>query len=564
MKTKKLLQSLEGMLETHIARKHNKSTQRGKPYGVVYTRVSSQEQAENNSSLETQLKLCADCAKRKELSVKKYFGGTYESAKTDERKEFQEMLSYVRKDKDISCIIVYNYDRFSRTGPLAAMLSSELAKIGIRIISATQELDSFTPSGKFQENLFHLFNNYDNQQRASRTSTNTREVMLKGYWPYLAPLGYQNLKPKHRACDHHFIITDEGKWLKRAFQWKAEGLLTNKEIIDKLSARGVRLTEKNFRWIISNPFYVGYVTGKLVDGKLVQGKHPPLIDLQTFLIANNLLNTEPTAGIAKTHRIEELPLKIFAKDEVSACPLTGYIKKGHWYYKTRNSSGKVNVSAIRLNEHFKKLLNQFEFKNLYKEKLKKALSRKLTERLKNAITDNVQLKKRLTELENLLEGIEERYVVGELKVEMYEKYSAKYQVEIGKIRQELTTCSFDSSNLNLIVEKGLKIAQNLGQLWVLGDFSAKQKLQYLVFPRGILYNKEKDTVRTEKINILFAGIPLLTRVSEKNKKGNFEKNCLKSWSVPEIGIEPIHSCERQILSLLRLPIPPPGLLVKKK
>ena len=28
--------------------------------------------------------------------------------------------------------------------------------------------------------------------------------------------------------------------------------------------------------------------------------------------------------------------------------------------------------------------------------------------------------------------------------------------------------------------------------------------------------------------------------------------------VPEIGIEPIRSCERQILSLLRLPVPPPG------
>ena len=44
-----------------------------------------------------------------------------------------------------------------------------------------------------------------------------------------------------------------------------------------------------------------------------------------------------------------------------------------------------------------------------------------------------------------------------------------------------------------------------------------------------------------------------------NKKGNPEKNCLKSNSVPETGIEPAHPCERQILSLLRLPIPPPGL-----
>ena len=31
-------------------------------------------------------------------------------------------------------------------------------------------------------------------------------------------------------------------------------------------------------------------------------------------------------------------------------------------------------------------------------------------------------------------------------------------------------------------------------------------------------------------------------------------------SVPGTGIEPAHPCERQILSLLRLPIPPSGLI----
>lgn len=30
------------------------------------------------------------------------------------------------------------------------------------------------------------------------------------------------------------------------------------------------------------------------------------------------------------------------------------------------------------------------------------------------------------------------------------------------------------------------------------------------------------------------------------------------FDVPGTGIEPAHPCERQILSLLRLPIPPPG------
>ncbi len=34
------------------------------------------------------------------------------------------------------------------------------------------------------------------------------------------------------------------------------------------------------------------------------------------------------------------------------------------------------------------------------------------------------------------------------------------------------------------------------------------------------------------------------------------------FSVPGTGIEPAHPCERQILSLLRLPIPPPGPLLE--
>ena len=294
--------ALEALLQQSTLKQYSKKTRRSKRFAVAYTRVSSREQAENNSSLTTQFKLCEEYALREVIVIKQFFGGTFESAKTDGRTEFQKMLSYVKKDNDIAFIIVYNYDRFSRTGPAAAQLSTELASIGVTIKSVTQDIDSSTPTGKFQENLFHMFNNYDNQQRSSRKKINTREIMLKGYWCYQTPLGYENLKPKQRACDHQYVITEEGKWLKKAFRWKAEGILTNKEIIERLTPSGLRLTEKNFRWIISNSFYTGHVTGRLVDGKLIKGHHPALIDLETFLKANNILNAEPTVGIAKTHR----------------------------------------------------------------------------------------------------------------------------------------------------------------------------------------------------------------------------------------------------------------------
>ena len=45
---------------------------------IIYTRVSTKEQADNNTSLETQKRYCENYAKTNGLRVVSYFGGTYE------------------------------------------------------------------------------------------------------------------------------------------------------------------------------------------------------------------------------------------------------------------------------------------------------------------------------------------------------------------------------------------------------------------------------------------------------------------------------------------------------
>ena len=46
----------------------------------------------------------------------------------------------------------------------------------------------------------------------------------------------------------------------------------------------------------------------------------------------------------------------------------------------------------------------------------------------------------------------------------------------------------------------------------------------------------------------------------ETERGGRSCSVSRSVFVPETGIEPAHPCGRQILSLLRLPIPPPGLV----
>ncbi|UPT68607.1 MAG: recombinase family protein [Sphingobacteriales bacterium JAD_PAG50586_3] len=72
---------------------------KGTIYGVIYTRVSSKDQFDKNGSLETQLKMCNNLAQNYHVEVLEAFGGTYESAKTEERKEFQRMMKFINSSK---------------------------------------------------------------------------------------------------------------------------------------------------------------------------------------------------------------------------------------------------------------------------------------------------------------------------------------------------------------------------------------------------------------------------------------------------------------------------------
>lgn len=105
------------------------------------------------------------------------------------------MLTFAKRNKDVSYIIVYSYDRFSRTGANGAYISEQLKKQGIVTLSATQEVDVESASGSFQQNLYYLFSQFDNELRRDKSVTGMREKLRNGYWIGPVPVGYTNLNP---------------------------------------------------------------------------------------------------------------------------------------------------------------------------------------------------------------------------------------------------------------------------------------------------------------------------------------------------------------------------------
>ena len=507
--------------------------------GVIYTRVSTKEQAENNASLETQKKYCLEFANRKNIEVIEYFGGTYESAKSDERKHFQKMLSFVKRKKDISYIIVYSYDRFSRTGANGAYISEQLKKVGIVTMSATQEVDSMTAAGSFQQNLYYLFSQFDNELRKDKSVTGMREKLRKGYWIGTIPFGYTNLNPgKGKVQD--IVIDDEGKILRNAFIWKANEGITHNEISEKLAIKGLDISAKKLSDYFRNPFYCGLVVSSHVPGEVIEGKHEGLVSKEIFLKVHKLLNKRGY-GEKNNADCKELPLKQFVKSSDCGTPYTGYLvrKKGLYYYKNNRVGAKENKSAKIMHEKFSELLKNYQISDKkYIAPMKEVMYHTFKSQHEAKIQETAVQQKQTLELSTKLERLEERYVFEEISQTQYEKFKQRLESEKLKIEENLYNDGFNLSNLEKAIDLSLKYSLKLSDLWGSGDLEVKRSIQNMVFPEGILYDFKNGNYRTLRTNSIFDLIPLFSSDLNGKKKGTNSKNMSLSRSVPGAGVEP--------------------------
>ena len=504
---------------------------------IIYTRVSTKEQADTNTSLGTQKKYCENYAKSNGYEVVGYFGGTHESAKSDDRKEFKRMLKYVRQSGNVGYIIVYSYDRFSRTGSSAAQISHDLFKQGIQVKAVTQEVDTTSAAGKFQQNLFFMFSQFDNELRKDKTITAMSDLVRKGYWLWAPPLGYVNNKKYHKAVEWDIAINQTGEQLKKAFKWKVEKKYSNVEIVNKLQLLGVKINERRLGELFKNPFYCGILITKMLPGEVILGNHKPLVSKEDFLKINSEESAHP-----KTHKTDNinLPLKQFIYCETCKKPLTGYLvkKKNLHYYKCRTKGCGCNKSANKIHQDFSKMLDGFQVDPKYNDTIKEVMLYTYDNLTKELRTEEAQLKKQLKEVNEKIDAIEERFAVGEIDTEIYQKFKSKYTANQKQISTTLSQSAISSSNLKKAIDAALNLSTNISKIWTSGDLQQKKRIQRLVFPSGIGYDKQNDAVRTLKTNSLFSLISIAQRELLKTKNGKSIQMNQFSVRVSPEGFEP--------------------------
>ena len=158
---------------------------------VIYVRVSTKEQTEN-LSLPTQLRACEEYCRRQGYEILERFHEEGESAKTTDRSQLQNLLTYCRLNKGrVHFVVVFNLTRFARDKYDHFALRSHLQSLGISLRSATEPIDD-TSTGKLMEGVLAAFAQFDNDCRSDRTRAGMKAALELGRWVFLAPIGYLN------------------------------------------------------------------------------------------------------------------------------------------------------------------------------------------------------------------------------------------------------------------------------------------------------------------------------------------------------------------------------------
>lgn len=488
---------------------------------VIYTRVSSREQALNNNSLETQLEQCSIHAERQEYNVCKIFGGTYESAKTDERIEFERMLKYVRKSKEkISTIVVWNFDRFSRSGANAIYLADQLRKQDISIESVTQPTDTFSPGGQLQQNIYFSFSQYENDLRRKRMEIGRIASLRKGNWVQQPPIGYDRVV---RNGQKSLVINEDGEKIRLMFRLSSEGW-TQLKIAEKIRSLGIEKMSRNWVGkILKNPFYAGMIRHKSIPGEVLQGNHEPIVSKKLFLRVNDLMSQKHPNGIKRNPKgMIETPLRHFARCHKCGQYLTSTktewknkrLKNGqkvrykyknpYFYYKCPTKGCKVNITASKVNEQFVQLLDKVKLDQEIIPLAKKQLAATFEEMNASNRALVKSLKKQLRKLKEDIASTKKKVFKGEMPTDIYEEFMPGLLAEQKTLEVEIEKAQNEISNPRKFIDKGIKIGSQLPKLYASGDLQTKLTLQKLVFPDEIYFERESPCFRTPRINSIFA------------------------------------------------------------
>ncbi len=370
---------------------------------VIYARYSSHNQTEQ--SIEGQLKVCYEYAKKNKLTVINEYIDRATTGTSDNREQFQKMLKD-SEQKQFQGVLLYQLDRFARNRIESAINENTLNKNGVEIISAKENL-SKDPSGKLLKGVIESVNEYYSNELSVKVKRGMDLNADKCYYNGgIVPLGLKlevvevmNGPFGKKIKKKRFVIDEE----KAPIVQKIFNMYVNDhtmtDIIKYLNkqqiktAQGKEFNKNSIRLIITNKKYIGIYAYK---GKEIKGAIPNIIEEDVFYKAQEKLEKNKHAPARKRAKAQYLlTTKLFCgncKEMMVGVSGTSGNGNLHTYYGCK---GSWQHKCTRKN------ISKDYLENLVIEKAREILTDENIEILANGVFEYLKKQEDKTDLKRL-------------------------------------------------------------------------------------------------------------------------------------------------------------------
>ena len=482
---------------------------------VILARVSSNEQ-EYGKSLGAQYELGLQYAQRKGLEViQKY--RIVESSTKGKRREFNEMIAFVKRQKEPIAIISHTVDRFQRRFDESVELLPLVknGKIELHFVSTGLVIHKDSPSTDLMMWDFNVVGARAYiLQLAENTKRGLNKKIADGEWPTKAPIGYSNyIDGKYRKIK---VDTERAPFVKQAFELYATGLYSVEEVWRKLKQMGLKNTKgklidrNSVHKMLQNPFYYGEMN---IKGKLIPHIYPPLIDRGLFERCETV-----RTGFNKT------PFKYGGKEFVfkgllrcGSCGnrITSYIKikpsgKQYIYLRCSKHSHENTCTAVQVQEKMaladiEQALNRITITN----EIAAEIARHLTDYNKGQVSAKIQTvrnaDREIKAVTDKINKLVDLRLSDTLSEEIFKQKLTDLQDEQSRLKLLKEQNTVDETEFNVSLEEVLNLAQNAVEVFKSSPVSQKREILSCVFAPLFLKGKNLEIIYKKPFDLLVKG-----------------------------------------------------------
>lgn len=509
---------------------------------IIYTRVSTEEQADKGYSLRDQKdRLEKYCALKNFTIIKHYQDDC--SAKTFERLEFKKLLEFIKHNRKIvNRLLIVKWDRFSRNATDALNMLRTLDKLGVVVDAAEQPIDLSIPENKLMLNFYLTAPEVENDRRAMNTTNGMRRAMKEGRWVSKPPIGYTFIYDERQKPI--LVKGEKSALISEMFELLATGSLNMEEVRKLMVKKGLKCQRNNFWKQVRNPVYCGKI---LIKGyksepeEVVQGIHEPIVSEELFNRVQNVLFNKKNIKAKPQTKSDFLPLRGFLICPDCGKNLTGSASKGNggryfYYHCQPGCSQRVKADIAHIS--FSEWLDSFSFKpeiaELYLAVIEDTFKTEEGDRAKEV----TKIKKEIESVDTNLLKVEKKYINDDLERDSYLRLKESYKQEAFELKDRLTELQSTDSEFMQYMSYGFSVLSNLKTCYESADVESKQKLLGSIFPEKLIFanGAYRTTKDSEILRLLCMSGADFQGIANK-------KSCINAGQFAKVarrGIEPLY------------------------